>query len=97
VSILLLTIAAALLAILAGGGLWLIGRNLPIFTVGDPILPDEEDKLDGEARRAYAAQVHAATGGRGIATLVRRRLFLSLAGVVLVLGAIAGTLWFVQG
>ena len=96
-SILLFTIAATSLASLAGAGLWLIARNLPILTLGDPIQPDGEDELDDEARRAYAAHVQAATGGRSVATLIRRRLLLSLAGIVLVLGAIAGTLWFVQG
>ena len=96
-SILLLIIAAALLAIAAGAGLWLIGRNLPILTIGDPIQPDLEDELDDETLRAYAAQVQAATGGQRVAALIRRRLLLSLAGVVLVLGAIVGTLWLVQG
>lgn len=96
-SILLLTIAAALLAILAGSGLWLVRRNLPILSLGDPIQPDREDELDDETLRAYAVEVQAATGGRSIATLVRRRLLLSLFGVVLMLGALAGTLWLVQG
>ncbi len=94
---LVLAIVLMLLAIMAGAGLWLFGRNAPIFTLGDPIQPDGENELDEAALQAYAANVQAATGGQDLRTRVRRRLLLSLAGLVLVLGAIAGTLWVVQG
>ena len=93
----LLTIAAALLATAAGSGLWLIRHNLLILTLGDPIQPDGEKELDDEALRAYAAHVQVATGGQSVGALIRRRLSLSLAGIVLMLGALAGTLWLVQG
>lgn len=96
-SVVLLVVAATFLVILSGVGLWLIARNLPIVTFGDPIRPDEEDELDDEILRAYAAKVHTATGRRSVGLLIRRRLLLSLVGVVLVLGALAGTLWIVQG
>lgn len=96
-SILMLVSVLTLLALIAGAGLWLLGRNAPLFTLGGPIQPDGADELDVDTLRAYAANVQAATGGQDLGTLVRRRLFLSLAGLVLVLGAIAGTLWVVQG
>ena len=96
-SILMLAIVPTLLAIMAGVGLWLFGRNALIFTLGDPIQPDGEGELDGDMLRAYAASVEAATGGQDLGTLIRRRLYLSLVGLVLMLGAIAGTLWLVQG
>jgi hypothetical protein len=94
---LLFTLTATFLGILAGAGLWLVKRNLPIFTLGDPIQPHGEEELDEETLRVYAAAVQAATGGQGIGALVRRRLVLSFASLVLVLSAIAGTLWIVQG
>lgn len=96
-SILIFTLASTSLAIFAGAGLWLIGRNLPIFTLGDPIQSDREKELDEETLRAYAAAVQAATGGESVGALLRRRLLLSFAGTMLVLGALAGTLWLVQG
>lgn len=40
VSILMLAIVLMLLAIMARVGLWLFGRNAPVFTLGDPIRPD---------------------------------------------------------
>ena len=86
-----------LLAIMAGAGLWLFGRNAPIFTLGDPIQPDEMDELDDAAHQAYAAQVRAAAGEQSIGALVRRRLVLSFTGLAMLLGAIVGTLWLVQG
>jgi hypothetical protein len=97
VSILILAIAVPFLAIMAGAGLWLLGRNAPIFRLSDPIQPDGKNDLDNATLQAYAAQVQAATGGQDLGTRVRRRLLLSLTGLAMLLGAVAGTLWVVQG
>lgn len=95
-SVVLLVVAATSLTILDATGLWLAKHNLPSFTLGDPIQPDGEDELDEETLRVYAATVQVATDGQSIGTLIRRRLLLSLAGIVLVLGALARALWLVQ-
>jgi len=97
VSILIFTIVLTLLALMTGAGLWLFGRNAPIFTLGDPIQPDEMDELDDATLQAYAAKTQAAAGEQSIAALVRRRLVLSFTGLALILGAIVGTLWLVLG
>ena len=94
---LVLAIVLMLLAIMAGVGLWLFGRNAPIFRLSDPIQPDEMDELDDATLHAYAAKIQAAAGEQSIAALVRRRLVLSLTGLAMLLGAIVGTLWPVQG
>ncbi len=96
-SILIFTIVLTLLALMTGAGLWLFGRNAPIFTLGDPIQPDEMDELDDATLQAYAAKTQAAAGEQSIAALVRRRLVLSFTGLALILGAIVGTLWLVLG
>jgi hypothetical protein len=97
VSNLVLAIVLTLLALTAGAGLWLFGRNAPIFRLSDPIQPDGENELDDAALQAYAGQVKAAAGEQGIAALVGRRLLLSLTGLAMLLGAFVGTLWLVQG
>jgi hypothetical protein len=91
------TIVLTLLALMAGAGLWLFGRNAPIFTLGDPIQPDEMDELDDATLQAYAAKIQAAAGEQSIAALVRQRLVFSFTGLAMLLGAIVGTLWLVLG
>lgn len=91
-----MVIFMAFLALLFVAGLWLLLRNVPLITLSAPIDPDADDTLDEEALRAYTAQVQAATGGRSVNDFLRRRLYLFLAGLVLMLatlGIIAGTLW----
>jgi hypothetical protein len=77
-------------------GLWLLVSNLPLITLSAPIKPDEDYGLDEKGLRAYIAQVQTVTGGRSAMDFVRRRLYLSPAGLVLMLatvGIVAGTLW----
>lgn len=90
-----MAIFMAALAAMFVAGMWLFLRNVPLITFSAPIDPDADDTLEEEALRAYTAQVQTATGGRSVKDLLRRRLYLSLAGLVLMLatiGIIAGTL-----